>query len=234
MTQPSWNDQDDRTSATRATENVRVAPASDQHTGANPELVRQRSTTRASLDDRNLEGTDAADRSRGIQWGAAFFGWLAATGVAVLLIALVAATGTAIGMTESNVEAVVDGAVGNAGAVSLGGVIALVLVLAISYLAGGYVAARMASSTGRSQGFAVWVVGLIVTVLAALGGIVLGSAYDVLGRLDLPRIPVDEGTATTAAVLTLATILLVTLLAALIGGALGDRYRRRLDAIDVR
>jgi ABC-type Fe3+ transport system permease subunit len=170
----------------------------------------------------------------GIRWGAVFFGWLCATGMAALLIAIIAATGTAIGLTESTVDEVVDDAVGNAAAVSLGGAIALVLVLAVSYLAGGYVAARMARFSGRTQGFAVWVVGLVVTLLAALGGVVLGSAYDVLARLDLPRIPVDEGTATTGGVITLVAILAVTLLAAVAGGLLGDRYHRRIDEIDLR
>ena len=117
---------------------------------------------------------------------------------------------------------------------SLGGAIALVVVLGSGYLAGGYVAARMARFSGRSQGFAVWVVGLVVTLLVALGGVVLGSAYDVLARLDLPRIPIDEGTATVGGVLTLLAILVVTLIAAVVGGALGDRYHRWLDEIDLR
>ena len=37
----------------------------------------------------------------GINWGAAFFGWLVAVGVAVLLTGLLAAAGAAIGLTES-------------------------------------------------------------------------------------------------------------------------------------
>ena len=37
----------------------------------------------------------------GIQIGSAFFGWLAATGMAVLLTALVAAAGTAVGLATN-------------------------------------------------------------------------------------------------------------------------------------
>jgi ABC-type Fe3+ transport system permease subunit len=230
MSDPTVHDPQDRSRTLRTEDDVRaegdrrddrVAPTARQ------EAVSAPAATRHDRDER-------ADRLGGIRWGAVFFGWLCAMGVAVLLVAVVAATGTAIGLTESTVDDVVDGAVGNAGAVSVGGAIALVVVLAVSYLAGGYVAARMARFSGRTQGFAVWVLGLVVTILVALAGVLLGSAYDVLARLDLPRIPVDEGTATTGGVITLVAVLLVTLLAAVLGGTLGDRYHRRLDEIDLR
>jgi MFS family permease len=68
----------------------------------------------------------------------------------------------------------------------------------------------------------------VVLVLAAAGAI-LGSKYNVFQDLNLPRIPVDEGTATTAGIITLVAILLVTLLGAVLGGKIGDRYHRRVD-----
>ena len=163
-----------------------------------------------------------------------FFGWLCATGLAVLLVAVVTATGMAIGLTESGVDNVADDAVGNAQTISFAGAIALVVILALNYLAGGYVAARMSRFSGRSQGVAVWLLGVVVTVLVALGGVLLGTRYDVLARLDMPRIPIDEGTATSGGIITLVAILAVTLLAAILGGDLGDRYHRRLDEIDLR
>lgn len=243
MTEPTWDDRDPR--STRTDDDLRETPEPEPHPDDADAIAAQRERAReaaarqaAARDELTLHEAHArharVDRLGGIRWGAVFFGWLAATGVAVLLVAIVAATGTAIGLTESTVDDVVDGAADNAGAVTLGGAIALVVVLAISYLAGGYVAARMARFSGRSQGAAVWVLGLIVTVVTALAGVLLGSTYDVLGRLDLPRIPVDGGTATRGGVLTLVAILVVTLVAAVVGGALGDRYHRRLDEIDLR
>jgi MFS family permease len=68
----------------------------------------------------------------------------------------------------------------------------------------------------------------VVLVLAA-AGVLLGSQYNVLQQLNLPRIPIDEGTATTAGLITLVAILLATLLGALLGGKMGDRYHRRID-----
>ena len=60
-------------------------------------------------------------------------------------------------------------------------------------------------------------------------GVIAGAEYNVLQELDLPRIPVDEGTATTGALITLGAVLLATLLAAMLGGKLGDRYHRKVD-----
>ena len=44
----------------------------------------------------------AAQRARfgGIKWGAAFFGWLSANGLAVILVALLSAAGVALGLAQ--------------------------------------------------------------------------------------------------------------------------------------
>ena len=161
----------------------------------------------------------------GVKWGAAFFGWLSANGLAVLLIALISAAGVAIGLTEGVPSA--DEA--TAGGIGIGGGIALLVVLFLAYLAGGYVAGRMARFDGVRQGIAVWVIGLVVVILLAVLGLVFGSKYNVLAQLDLPRIPIDEGTATTAGIIALVAVLLVTLIGAVVGGKLGDRFHRKVD-----
>ncbi|SFF76921.1 hypothetical protein [Blastococcus tunisiensis] len=167
----------------------------------------------------------------GIKGGAAFFGWLSANGLAVLLIAVLAAAGVALGLARGVDTA--DEAAEQAGdqvqAIGLGGGVAVLVVLFVAYLAGGYVAGRMARFDGARQGVAVWLIGLAVVVVLAAAGTILGAQYNVLQQLNLPRIPIDEGTATTAGIVTLVAILLVTLLGALIGGKLGERYHRRVD-----
>jgi MFS family permease len=167
------------------------------------------------------------DRFGGIKWGAAFFGWLSANGLAVVLVALLSAAGVALGLAQ-NVDTT-DEAVDQATEFGIGGGIAVLVVLFLAYLAGGYVAGRMARFDGARQGLAVWLVGLIVVLLLAAAGALLGAQYNVLEDLNLPRIPVDEGTATTAGIITLVAILVVTLLGAVLGGKLGDRYHRRVD-----
>ena len=120
-------------------------------------------------------------------------------------------------------------ATANASGIGIGGGIALLVVLFLAYLAGGYVAGRMARFDGVRQGIAVWVIGLLVVLLLAVLGLVFGSQFNVLAQLNLPRIPIDEGTATTAGIVTLVAILLVTLLGAVIGGKVGEHYHRKVD-----
>jgi hypothetical protein len=173
----------------------------------------------------------AEQRARfgGIKWGAAFFGWLSANGLAVLLVALLSAAGVALGLADGLDTA--DEAAQQVDTVGLGGGIALLVVLFLAYLAGGYVAGRMSRFDGVRQGLATWLIGLLVVLLLAAAGAILGAQYNVLQNLNLPRIPIDEGTATTAGIITLVAILLVTLLGAVVGGKLGERYHRRIDRV---
>jgi hypothetical protein len=89
----------------------------------------------------------------------------------------------------------------------------------------------MARFNGAKQGVAVWVIGLVVVLLLALAGLVFGSQYNVLAQLDLPRIPVDEGTATTAGIIALAAVLAATLAGAILGGTMGTRYHKKVDRV---
>jgi MFS family permease len=174
-----------------------------------------------------------AQRARygGIKWGAAFFGWLSANGLAVLLVALLSAAGVALGLSQGVDTA--DEAAAQADTLGIGGGIAVLVVLFLAYLAGGYVAGRMSRFDGARQGLAVWLIGLVVVLLLAAAGAILGAQYNVLQQLDLPRIPVDEGTATTAGILTLVAIVLITLLGAVLGGMIGEHYHRKVDRAGV-
>jgi hypothetical protein len=168
----------------------------------------------------------------GLNWGAAFFGWLVATGLAALLVGIVAAAGAAIGLVEvSNSEVQ-----GNAEAIGIVGGALLVGILVLAYFAGGYVAGRMSRFDGARQGAGVWVIGLLTTIALAIAGVIGGSEYNVYERLDLPRIPIDEGDLTTGGAIALGAVLVGTLLGSMLGGKAGERYHRRVDAAawDVR
>jgi hypothetical protein len=167
------------------------------------------------------------ERFGGADGTAIFFGWLSALGLAALLLAVVAAAGTRLGYATG---VTTGDATSNAGTIGIVGAAILVVILLLAYYCGGYVAGRMARFDGGRQGLRVWVLGLLATVAAAVAGWIGGSQYNVFERLNLPRIPVDEGTITTGAIITLAVVLIGTLLAAMAGGKAGDRYHARIDA----
>src|SRR4051794_14290176 len=167
------------------------------------------------------------DRFGGADGTAIFFGWLSALGLAALLLAVVGAAGTRLGFAE-NVDTA--DATNNAGTIGIVGAAILVVILLLAYYCGGYVAGRMARFDGGRQGLRVWLLGLLVTIAAAVAGWIGGSQYNVFQQLNLPRIPVDEGDIATGAIITLAVVLIGTLLAAMAGGKAGDRYHARVDA----
>jgi len=169
------------------------------------------------------------DEFGGLNWGSAFFGWLVAIGVASLLTAILSAAGAAIGLTGTSPSQAGSQASSNAGTVGIVGGIVLLVILGIAYYAGGYVAGRMSRFDGPRQGLGVWLVGLIVTVVLAVAGVLLGAKYNVLSQLNLPRIPVDEGSLTTGGLIALVAIVVVTLLAAMAGGKQGTHYHRKID-----
>jgi len=164
------------------------------------------------------------DEFGGINWGASFFGWLVAIGVAALLTGLLAAAGAAIGLTvtENQVNS-------NTEELGLGGGIALLVVLMLAYYAGGYVAGRMSRFDGGRQGLGTWAIGLIVTIALAVAAVVFGDEYNVLEQLNLPSLPVGDETLATGGIVALAAIVVGTLFAAMLGGKVGERYHKRID-----
>ncbi len=163
------------------------------------------------------------DRFGGLNWGAAFFGWLVAVGMGVILTAIVAAAGAAIGLTNGNTAS------NNAGTIGIVGGALLIAISFIAYYCGGYVAGRMSRFDGGRQGLGVWALGLIVTLLVAAAGAIFGDQYNVFDGLNLPRIPLNASDITTGGIITLAAIVVATLIGSILGGKLGQRYHRRVD-----
>jgi hypothetical protein len=199
----------------------------DRNEGRGGVATRDRAATAGTVASARDVRARQRDEFGGINWGSAFFGWLVAVGLGALLTAIVAAAGTAIGLTS------VGGsdAKSNAGTIGIGGGILLLIVTMIAYYAGGYVAGRMSRFDGARQGFGVWALGLILTVIIAAAGWLLGDKYNVLDQLNLPRIPVNASDLTTGGLIALGAILLGTLLAAIIGGKVGQRYHNKVDRV---
>ncbi len=180
----------------------------------------------AGASTRDVRGRQR-DEFGGFNLGSAFFGWLVATGLAILLIAIIGAAGAAIGLSE-NANPSAQNA-GTIGTLDIVGAIVVLAILALAYYCGGYVAGRMSRFDGARQGFGVWAIGIIITLLLAAAGAIFGAEYNVLQQLNLPRIPVDEGELATGGIIALAAWLLAMLVAAILGGKVGERFHKKVD-----
>lgn len=167
----------------------------------------------------------------GVKIGSAFFGFLAATGMVVLLTALLTAAGAVVALaTGTDVDEVTEQATDAAETVGIAGGIVLLVILFVAYFCGGYVAARMARFNGLLQGAAVWAWALVVAILVAILGAVAGTEYNILAQLDIfPRIPVEEGDLATGGIITAVAAVVASLIGALLGGMSGMRFHRRVD-----
>jgi hypothetical protein len=175
---------------------------------------------------------DVVDREErrfgGIKVGSAFFGWVAAMGIAVLLTALAAAIGAAVGLGASGnlSRAVTD----NAGAVGVWGAVILAVILFVAYYCGGYVAGRMARFNGALQGLTVWLWAVVIAIIVAILTAIAGSQYNILGNVNgFPRVPMSGSDLTAAGIITAIVIALVSLGGAILGGIAGMRYHRQVD-----
>jgi len=220
--------------AARRTGAVATAERADGTTGDDATVDRDgtaRPTTARTGNGMATSSALATARARqreefgGINWGASFFGWLVAVGVGALLTSLLIAAGAAVGLTAATDSATSSGAKD----LSLAGAIALLVVLMIAYYAGGYVAGRMSRFDGARQGIGAWAIGVAITVTLAVAGVILGSEYNVLERLNLPSLPVGDASFASGGLIALAAILLGTLFAAISGGKVGERYHKRVD-----
>ncbi|GAB3837565.1 hypothetical protein ACFPIJ_16610 [Dactylosporangium cerinum] len=235
------SDLDDRRGVDRETvvdhEPFDDQPAPDTRDARSTASYRDDTDARASdLDDRrgiDRETVIAREEERygGVKIGAAFFGWLTAIGMAVLLTALISAAGTAISLaTGTDLGNAAAQATQGSKTIGAIGALALLIITFVAYYCGGHVAARMARFNGVRQGVAVWLWAVVIAVVVAILGLVAGDQYDVLAKLNsLPRVPVNEGTVTAAGVIALLAVAVASLIGAVLGGRAGMRFHRNVD-----
>ncbi|MDN4175681.1 hypothetical protein QWY28_22150 [Nocardioides sp. SOB77] len=168
----------------------------------------------------------AREKFGGLNIGAVFFGWLVAIAITILLTSIIGAVTAAVG---SNAAISQTDAERQAGTIGVVAAAVLLIVLTIGYYTGGYVAGRMSRFDGGRQGFGVWILGLAVTVVAILLGAVFGAQYNILDRVNLPRLPISTDQLGWGGLVTAIAVLALTLLAALVGGKVGHRYHDRVD-----
>jgi hypothetical protein len=163
---------------------------------------------------------------RGFKFGAAFFGWLVAISMAVLLAGVVGAIATGVEFVVNYTRAEAEQ---RASTLGIAAAVILVLTVSLAFYTGGYVAGRLARFDGARQGFGVWIFALLITLVAAGVVALANTQNDVVGGINLPNVPLPNSTVITGAISTAAALLLLTLLAALLGGTTGRRYHDKID-----
>jgi cytochrome bd-type quinol oxidase subunit 2 len=159
-----------------------------------------------------------------IQWETTFFGLLAAVGLAGLLVAMLLGCLVAAGVTDfrDNARTFFDHLTMAGGGVA-------VAIIALSYLTGGYVAARMARFDGWRQGVGIWLLSLLMVVGVGIAAWIGGGNMNPAESISLPSNPIDNGPLSNSGWVILAVVLAVSLIAAIGGGILGERFHRAVD-----
>ncbi|UNK46498.1 hypothetical protein [Arthrobacter sulfonylureivorans] len=166
----------------------------------------------------------------GVRLGSAFFGWLTAAGLIVLFTSVVVGVAAAFGMAnEAEVRGWLDNIAESSGAAAITAGVALGVIVLLAYFGGGYVAGRMARFDGVRQGLAVWLWGIVMSVIAGLIGLAAGGLGVLTGPAPVPVVgrPIQE--LTFPGLIGLAVVLLASLAGALLGGAAGMHYHRAVD-----
>jgi hypothetical protein len=209
-----------------------VATAERPVTTDDPRYARGDGTTGAVTTRETMRDVRARQRDEygGINWGAAFFGFLVAVGMAAILAGIATAAGAALGFTSLSQA----DANANADTIGLVGGIVLIAIIAIAYFCAGYVSGRMSRFDGGRQGAGAWILGVLFTVALGVAGWLFGPDWNVFDKLGLPNVPIDNGTLTTGAAVTGVIVLVVSLLTAMAGGKAGERYHWKVDRLAYR
>jgi hypothetical protein len=189
-------------------------------------LMRPRSRGLAEVRRRELRRQERREFGGRIQWEAVFFGLLAAVGLAASLLAMVLG-----GLAASGVTGFHDTAASLVDHVMVGGGAIPVSILALGYLAGGYVAARMARFDGWRQGLGVWLLSLLIVIVTAITAWIAGGELDPTKSISLPSNPIDSGPLSQSGWAILGVGIVVPLVFALAGGILGERFHREVDRV---
>jgi uncharacterized membrane protein YdbT with pleckstrin-like domain len=205
-------------------------PRPDRPQSTKGKVRMARESSAPSLDRRAVVQREKEEYG-GVKVGLAFFGWLTATGTAVMLATMLAAAGIVIAVATHTSASEASSQVGqDPRTVGMLAGVMLLVVLFVAYYCGGYVAGRMARFNGVRQGLAVWLWAVLTMAMVAVLAALAGSQYDMLSELsNLPRIPVSSGSLTTGGLIALPVAALGSLAGALTGGQAGMRFHRKVD-----
>lgn len=217
---------DGETQAHRTTPAARqAARSSDERVSV---LAEQPEQTEPPVESEDEAFSKARQRGRyeGLNWGAGFFGCLAAAMLLVVMSGAVAAGVVALGITDQVLSTDTNSA---PTIEAIATTATLFGVLLLAYFAGGYVAGRMSRFNGGKQGVAVWLIALLIGGIGVGFTLLAKSKYGVFDEVSLPTVPVPTQAAALSGVISAIVALFASLLAAVVGGKVGCRYHRKVD-----
>ncbi len=163
----------------------------------------------------------------GFFWGSDLMGFAVATFFTILFLGVVGAVVGAVGYQMGTAVPKIGGAVSNTTqSLGIGALVGSLIALFLAYYLGGYTAGRMARYDGAKNGFGVVIWTIIAAIVLGIAGGALGTRFNVANQVHLN---INTQTLTTAGVVSLAVTLLVIIVAAVLGGKIGERYHRAVD-----
>ncbi len=192
----------------------------DRRAAQQPDVTVKGDGIRVQATGEDVGVAEARNRFGGLDVPATLAGTAAAVGTVVVVGGLMAGAGT-IGYQF--------GLEGDDG-LSLAGLLAGLVTLALGFWVGGWVAGRMARYDGGRNGLVTALWFLLLAALTSGLGAVLGKSYDVFTDVRLPQW--FSGDALTPSALASGLVAFAVMVAAgWVGGQVGERYHRSADAL---
>jgi hypothetical protein len=186
-----------------------------------PTTLRSAGSVRAERDQRLIS------RYGGFDWIATFLGFAVSIFFTIVFLGFVGAiVGTVGFQLHTPVPKIGSSITGTTQQLGIGALIGSLVAAFLAYLLGGYTAGRLARFEGVKNGIGVVLWTVVAGIVLGILGAILGNKFDVAKQLHLH---VDAGTLTATGLISLAITLIVMLLAAAVGGMLGERYHRSID-----
>jgi hypothetical protein len=167
------------------------------------------------------------ERYGGFYWGSDFIGFTVATFFTIVFLGIISAAAGDVGyQVGAPLPKIGHSVSATTQTIGIGAVVASLIGLSIAYIIGGYTAGRMARFDGAKNGIGVIVWTIIVGVILGAAGGMIGSKFNLASQIHLE---LSSSTFTTAGLVALGIALVVMMLGAILGGAMGERYHRNID-----